>query len=452
MESYLTPIDDALNRIFSNKEAFNQFKLTIDIYYDSLMKEVFNPILVSNVNIVRDYIENATDEFTITVSMGMGDLGKIIQPNRKNLKIGLKYTMLTDNPSNQNPPTPEYIVYKAFLLGEYASVTVAQGAEANSKEALNMQGMLDVSFQLVSQDFERIKVIQRGCHARNENPNNITSVYIQKAIDSLANQPDNILKRSYIVPFNNQDRYENITVKLSTYLTDLPHTLQEKPGCYNADIGSYIQDDCWYVYPLYDTSRFNKEARTCTIYVLPKKKYPSFERTWLIDGSSISIAISGDTKFKDDGGANYANFGNGARYAKAEAFLDAGKSSGNKFTFSRNETCNEFVSGTAIDAINNAPWGENLLTGNLFKEKSRLARRNGGFTSLTWKNSLPEIITPGMPCRIVYYEEDQLKNIYGVILGASSHYVKPGGISSSTFVSLTSLIVFTNGQVTSIDG
>jgi hypothetical protein len=248
-----------------------------------------------------------------------------------------------------------------------------------------------------------------------------------------------------LVPVSNRDIKEQIVLTHGTKLVDVPDFLQKRVGVYSAGLGSYIQNKHWFVFPLYDTTQFQDRQNTLTIVVLPRRKYSEIERTYKKVGSSLTILMTGETGFKDDSGAQYLNEGNGARFSDASRLLDKSvTTAGNKATMSRARNNSEFLSDQRSDGINHVPIASSRITSNPFVIYSDLNRRNGGMFKGVWQNSDPKLILPGMAVRILYSDQDEMKEIYGVMQGAEHFSHKVGDLASKKFSNQSIVYVFVN--------
>jgi hypothetical protein len=214
---------------------------------------------------------------------------------------------------------------------------------------------------------------------------------------------------------------------------------------YNSGLGSYIQGNNWYIFSLYDTSRFHEAKKTLTVFVLPKKKFPEVERTYRIKGDSTVIITTTETDFRGDNDIQFVTQGAGVRFTEASKVMeDFGTSSGNKTTVERKKNNNEFMFVGREDGINFAPVTQDRVTSNPFQHYTDLAARRGGLFKMNWENSNPNLIFPGMMVRIVYLDHDVMKDAYGVVLAGIHRVVKVGEMNTIKHSCNSQLYVFTN--------
>jgi hypothetical protein len=117
---------------------------------------------------------------------------------------------------------------------------------------------------------------------------------------------------------NNENKSEHIIVRHGTRLFDLPiYAHKHLGGIYNAGIGCYYQSRYWFIYPLYDTTRFNKAKKTLVIVKVPTLRARAIERTYRNEGDTLYVIGTSNSEIDDDAGTNFSNKGNGVRFADA---------------------------------------------------------------------------------------------------------------------------------------
>lgn len=407
---------------------------------------LYNPITVHNVMIKRDYVLSYADEMMCTLSIPLGKYARKIYPNRNRLQITLLKMILQEGTTIIDPDAPvETERFSATLIEDGPAVAEIQGQETTDEASLDLVNILDVRFQLFNKATEKIRITQVGGIYRKTTVSDVMLSCITPLIKDL--KIDNVRNMAGVdlVPTNNPTKYEQIILPQGTKLIDVPGYLQNRFGVYSAGLGSYVQNRFWYIYPLYDTNRFNASKRTLTIFILPKKKYPELERTYRILGPAITVLCTSDSDFRGDNEISYANEGNGVRFADADrmlsGFIDV---KNNKATAKRRANINEFSAAMREDGVNYSPISGTRITSNPHQHYTELAARKGGVLRLTWENSNPSLIEPGMVTRIVYFDNNQLKEAYGNVLGCSTAVVKVGDFNTDKHSSNTQLVLFTN--------
>lgn len=410
---------------------------------------VYDPIEVVSVMVQRDYADNFADEMSITLKIPLGKYAYKIYPNRTKLNIALQRFSLDEQGNRITDAKVQTALYAAVLIEEGPAPVELQGTEAKSEEALDILRLLDVKFQIYDQAVERMRFVQLGSIYRKTDVESIIKGLLTNVAAALKGFNKEVaIKSVEMVPANNQVVKEQIILPQGVSVTDVAGYLQDRYGVYNADLGCYVQDRCWYVYPLFDTNRYAKATKTLTIYLLPPNKFPEVERSYRKQGDSIAILSNNKSDFQKDNDINYIIAGNGVRYVDAGIVMEGyATSEGNKTTINKADNANEFTSSKQGSGLTNAPVSDKKITANPFVEFSKLARRKGGIFKATWINSDPGSLIPGMNARMVYAIDDTLHEAYGVLIGGTHITVKVGGTGADKHATNSMLYFFANLNV-----
>lgn len=447
MEIESTPLFQEASRIMESGSTTANVSWKTRIHYGD--GQVLDPIWTVAVNNHRDYRTAFADIKTITVTMGLGDYARLIYPNRVGLEITLtKLPYLEQGSEIDVDADIETERYSAVLLDGPRSATIGQGSESNDIEALNLSQIIDVNFQIFDKALEQVRVMLCGGIYRNCDVENVIKTVLTNQATKTKVPGQKSIVGVDMVPADNKDIKGQVVLTHGTKLIDAPDFVQRRVGVYNSGLGSYIQNLNWFIYPLYDTTDFQRRKKTVTVLVLPKRKYASIERTFSLTGDSLIILATGETAFKDDSGTNYVNTGNGIRFADANTIMaDAAAVSGNKAIVVRNENNSEYVADEGVNGINHAALSSRRITANPFIELSHLAAKKGGLFKCNWQNSDSSLLIPGMAAKIIYADGEDVKQIYGIlhVVFHTSH--RSSGFGSDRFMNQSVLSFFVNGQV-----
>lgn len=409
------------------------------------------PMNLASVNFVRAYSDAFGDEITISTLFGRGAFAYKILPYRENLEITLKKVPTSENSDTSNADGDiQAERFSALLIGDFTSPSLGQGREAKDEFTLDLTGVEDVHFQLQDKACEQLRVLMTGGIGRKGTVQDLLTTLIARDTSNIKVNGDRALKGVDIIAADNKDVKEHIVITQGTRLVDLADYIQKRVGVYNSGIGSYIQNGYWYIYPLYDTTEFNRRVKTLTMLVVPENKLSNVERTFRTEADSTTILVTGKTSFRDDAGSNYQNFGNGVRFAQAGALMDANSNvTDNKVKLARGKNNGEFI--TDDSTLKYAPVASNRITANPFAVMSLQASKRGGMFRGIWHNADHSLIYPGMVTKVVYSEDDEMKDVYGIVQAVTMVSHKPGGLTSPKFVNQCVVDVFVNNQLKPLD-
>jgi len=439
MELIYTPLYQEVLDVLSNCPKQSQYYDDITFLLDNTGNNTYTPLSLDSITIRRDYINNFSDEISATCKIPLGQYAFNIYPNRVQLRAVLTRYQLKSDGSVDQEVAPTAQTYLAVLVEDRAAITQFQGQEAKSIEALDLVDILSVKFQLFDLGMMKLRTIQIAGIYRDMTCEQI----VRSAVCQYASEVD--IESFDIEQSDNQATRVQTLIPTNTRLVDLPGYLQKKYGVYNADLGTYIQNNNWYIFPIYDTTKFQNSKRTLTIYIIPPNKYPESESTYREYQDSIVIIATSKVDFRGDNDINYIIDGNGARYVDENRVLaDYSRVEDNKVTVERALNTNEYIANPRGDGLTQAFVTDKIFSANPYAQFSELARRKGGILKVTWENSLPSLLTPGMNVRIVYFDKGELQEAYGTLTKVSHIAFKAGDINSKKHVSNSQLVLFTN--------
>tara|TARA_B100000929_G_scaffold249264_2_gene208552 strand:- start:473 stop:1855 length:1383 start_codon:yes stop_codon:yes gene_type:complete len=394
-------------------------------------EETFQPLRMLSLDIERDYLNKYSDYMVLEVLLPAGAFSHDILPYKQELLVEITREPMGE--SHEEPDDSDVVVkqYRAVIHEEKDDIIGASSPQAQTRGAANLSELKQVKFQLFPLALERIRLHEVGGIYRKVIPGDAIRYILTYASNQLDLPDDDAIVGVDIVDWDNKNPHPHIVLPQGTKVQDVAAIIQDDwGGVYNTGIGCYLQDNLWYVWPEFNTKRFDEEERVLRLINLPPKRYPGIERTWRMDEYQLVVLSTGEVSHKDLSHHNRLNHGNASRYTHGDQiwanpnafgknFGEAGKD--NKFRIKRNDNNSEYV-GSQRPNYDVAPVSPSRITNNSFSEASRLAKRNGAFVTLTWEHSKPELIFPGMPARLMYLRQDEIEEVDGVVV-KTHHYV-----------------------------
>lgn len=239
---------------------------------------------------------------------------------------------------------------------------------------------------------------------------------------------------------------DQIIVDHQVRMTELPHYLQGKEGgIYNQDIGSFIQNQRWYIYPLYNVQRYTKTERRLSVFVADSLKLPTADCTYKWEGQTLKIISTGGTKTQDISVAGDISGGNGVHFQRATGFFEAPvvMDGDNRAVYNREQISADMIRHKREDGLTFAQVGTNPITDNIAREQSRISSRDGMLMVAKWERSDIRLLTPGMPVR-VYYDNGSVTTILeGTLIRAEEQWnTETPGLMQKLHVSAALLTFF----------
>lgn len=405
-------------------------------------------IKIISIDIKRDYEMNYTDEMILSVMLPFGKYAKRLYPERNNLEITIRCKPMLEMGGNEDTnKAPVLERYVAILMNQGNPLIEGDDSNIPSEDALDLSRLETVDFQLIPKSVDQMRMKSVGGVYRGTTTEDMVKTVVTRE-SQLLDLPKELLPEGVeMVPANNKSKRDHIVIPHGTKLVNLPPYVQEKcGGIYSSGLGFYYQDKHWYLFPLYNTERFEDSLAKVTIINVPGNKLGGIERTYRRDGDNVIILATGEAQFKDISDQQQLSQGNGVRFADASKFMDGFvQTKDNKTIAARGENVNEVMTVERASGHQNVHVSSSRISSNAFKEYSALAMRDGSLMNLLWENADPDLIFPGLPIKILYMEDDQIRELTGVVLKAHVYtHVKGQVMFSSTHHTNIALSVFVN--------
>lgn len=428
-----TPLWGEAERIMNGSVSRARARYKVTLLADG---EEVPVLMMVSIHTRRDYKLSYGDETMCKLLMGAGTFAHRIYPNRDKLEVIVQRIEITDkNAPDDGESDVQTELYTAVIASTIIGPTEAQGTEALSEEALNLNEIAEIEFQLFNKAVEQLRMITvGGIWRRVTVADAITAILTAEAMKiKIDNQ--RLLLGVNLIEAHNKKINEHIVLPHGLKVFDVPNYIQKRYGVYSTGLGAYIQHQHWWVYPLYDLTRFDKSADVLTVLVLPGHKYAEVERTYEKNGEALTILATGETGFQDDNGSRHLTVGNGVRFADSAKIADTPVAvAGNKARVSRTDNAGEFITHPRPNGVNNVPFLQERVTSNPYDAMTQLTARNGGVFKQVWENSDPSLIIPGMMARVVYYHEGEIWQLRAICLGAEHITHNVGHIGDSKHV------------------
>lgn len=410
--------------------------------------KVISPIKLLNIDRLRDFENNISAVIMVDVELLLGDFTYDVFPFQDGLEITLYGNPLLEAgaiPDENQSMTVERFI--AYLVSKDNPILNNSRRNPPTREVLNTTGTITATFQLVSKAVEQMRMRLYGNNFRDCTMEEVLRLVMSNESKKISVDKQFLPKGVDIVPLADTSKVRQICIKQGVPLADVPnylHLLQG--GIYSSGLGYFYEKDYWYIYPCFDTTRFQKSERTLTVICVPANKLPQVERTYLENGNSLTIIATGDIRHVDDSTKLQLNAGNGVMFADASKMADEmGVASDNKLIAARAKVANDFIAVPRDDGNNYVPVAKNVVTANPLIEFSKLAKREGGLFTLVWDNSFAELVYPGMSTKIIYLEEDDVKEMYGVLNKVHEYTELVGqGMTTNRHMTRSMVSIFTH--------
>lgn len=373
--------------------------------------------------VTRLYHSAYTDINFITVQLGRTTYNRFVLPNKNKMKLRL--TMTLRNPGQPVAPANAsyYRIFDAHLVDPENSALMPKSKLDNEAELTELSETVDISYQLTDPLMGEIRLAETGGIYEKADFKSVLKVLMgyglegRKTVSGLDSLQYEGCRGVDVIEPNNNKVYDYLPIPMGTRLVDLPKYLQNEFGVYSSGIGYYLQAGHWYIYPLLDFTRFKPTSRTLTVVIVPKDEMLGIEKTYMVRSQQLFVFCTGDVTVNDISEKTLNNEGSAISFSKASDLVDGFvKNSGNKSTPNKDTNVRKFsLEDRAIGLTNTKRMSK--FTDNPYKATSELAMGLGRQLNLTWENSDPRLLFPGMPVKVLYTQDGELKSVLGTLLG-----------------------------------
>lgn len=380
------------------------------------------------VSFLRDYLQHYAEDARIELMIPAGTFMYDIYPYRRDLKLRV-YRYPQQELVDQENTTQAVLVteYKAVLFDTNDPTVERNQMAASSKEGANMTTMSRYTFQLIDPVVEQLRLLQVGGTFRGQVPGELLRTLLTHYSQQLKFPADQKPLGVGMVEPNNKEIRQTLLIPHATPLVDqadgtygLAKFLQFKEGgIYNAGISAFYQGRYWYVFPPFDVSRYETAKRKLTIANISPKEMRQPERSYQVQGNNVYVLVTGNVKYDDRSEHDQLNSGNGLRWSNStKLFNNALQGEGNTAQAKRNGVMSEVVADQNPEKLAYAPMAANRVSSNSCAQLTPLAFKRGSFVQLNWENANLDILTPGMPARVLYEKDGQIQMLDGCLVAA----------------------------------
>lgn len=407
--------------------------------------EWIKPIRTDVISKQRDYLSGYADAIFLDVFMGCGDYAYVLEPNRDNFFVDVIRYPVADMGKGDVDEEIDVKRYRGMLLTKDDPGLSDARPHASNRDDLN-QEVMDVQIQLIEENVHQLRMVTVGRTYRKTVPMDAIRSLMTDASQLIDVSDEEAVTGVDIVDGYNETVREALIVPPMKLINLVSHIQNKEGGLYSTGAGCYLQRNKWYIFPLFDLNRIEREERTLTVLRVPPNRYTGSEKTWRLTEKQIIVIANNEIKVRDLGFNEQMSSGNAVRSTNAHNLLSFGDTADNRININRKQNLHEFKSHDLQgDGLTNTQWSNEGATGNPFKLYSKLASQGGQFVEVSWMHANTEYLYPGMPVRLYVASNDQLEEYHGTLLGANDRYVpgRPGPVPDY-YVNEARLLLFVN--------
>ena len=394
------------------------YKITVQLYVN---KKWLSPLRLDLYSVERDYEKSFADVRVISFMMLMGTYTYDLMPYRNDISVDVTYTPVGETgggqPSNLRAFTRRY---RGLLLDPSNPSLTTNVSNQGNRTALDNQPPKQVEMQLVEEYIYELQMITVGRRFRNMSPYQALLAVLTQTLDFVQGKDEKRVLGVNTTGKPNPAIHTQISIKHGTPIGRVPTILQEEEGgVFAAGLGCYLQDQYWYIYPLYATTHESKQNKLITVYCVPSDRYEGSEKTYRTTDNRLIILAGGDAKSLNINENNQVAGGNGVRFLDARKLLNGfAINNGNRLLVDKASNLFEMASKSITEGINNIQWSGKAISSNPFVHYSAIARLDGRVVVVEWRHGDVDLLHPGALVEYFAVSEGKIEKYKGVLLGA----------------------------------
>lgn len=443
-----TPFKREVDSVIANGEITPCYSFDIELLAGN---ERIKPFSIIGITTIDDFVDSYYPVIAVEMQASLyvkelllnnnGDITAVL----KRYEIGRNSTVTPDMLRN-----PVIKRYKAKLYTEESDYLSQENVAVNNEDFSRNKAMVSIKVQLVEAGFEELKNRYVGGTYYKTTGWKL----IRHLVDYHANLDNNdvasLIQGVDIAPGVSELIRDQVVIDQGTSLVEAMNVVnRETGGIYPTGFSYYIHNNVWHVFSPYALTRFKETNKSAIIVNLPKNKLPGLERTFLNSSTSITILSTREVNVKDKREARKFNFGLGLRFGDVSKLVGkASKVVNNKLLINASENVNDIIIADSKDGTNQLRFADNKLTAAKNLELSKLAPSRGVLMRISWENSNDTHIYPGMPVKVLYLKNNQVKSMTGSFIGKETiYYPIEQQYPAKKFGTLTYLEVFVSDEV-----
>ena len=400
------------------------------------------PLAYVESNREDNFIQNYCQSTTVVLRMTQKMFFDVVYANKDNLRIVRKKIPIGEVSDEPLPGMPiEVATFKAILL-------TIQDPEMQGRISIDdEQVMQDYTFTIIASAVDQLRTTRLGIIPRFSTMLD-TAVAMLTIYSQQLDLPDDesIFGVTY-EPTDIEEIPDQQLVEHNTPILDLVDYLQGScGGIYNQGCGLYYSNRNWFIYPLFNSKRYQKAEYPCDIVVCSPNLQPDIERTYTIKNKRLFIAGTAGMKQVNMEDIEFLNLGNGVRFILATEFFNKPVEVRDNKALTR---IDDIMANMSIkqrpSGIDFAPFSKTRVSDNVAQHMSAISVRKGQFLHIPWDNSDPDLLVPGQPCRVLYDANGKKYEVFGTILGCQTHQkLNQPGMTGVRYRTSSVLLVFVN--------
>lgn len=386
-----------------------------------------NTYYFNGLNNTRDYVNQYTDAMCLDLVLNNQEYQRLVVPNRNLLKIRLYKEPVAALSGNSIPGQIVSQEFIAMLYDNSSAIMESNTMMNTNSDVGNKASLVTVRFFLLNKTIENLRLRTMGPTIRETPPGEALRGILHQETLAAASVVSEMYRGFDLAPGHNPVMKKQIMIPHGTPIIGegglIRQVEEDVGGIYNSGFNYYYQKGYWYLYPPFNTERYNNPTnKTLTIINVPQDRYPSLERTYRETANQVIVISTGATVHQDNSGSAQKNDGNAVMYVDSnKIYNNFSKMVGEDLIVDAKTNVNKFGVTEANRTTSNKEvvMKNKGVSSQYYKEFSKLSLRLGMVIGCKWENADPDLIYPGMPVCFMFLDGEQPRQVYGSVIGVS---------------------------------
>lgn len=358
----------------------------------------------------RDFVNNYTDVVQIKAILGTREYYQDVLSNLDELEVYIhRKQMAESSPMFIQGGRADSKTYKAIIPNP---PTRGLGNNTGNERTIIEnpdQSATTIEIQLIEKDALDIKMVKWAGMLQETKPHEALAMMLSGGLEDYGIDTIQMVDPDVAVP-------RSIIIPQGTLIKNAAKYIQENYGLYNFGIGNYKFEKTWFVYPLYNSRRYDIEFYKMSVSIVDKQHVQvEVPRTYVVNNGNLIWYCASDLKVEQNNSITQLNHGtafsvNNPQDNRGPNLESIGV---NKFNVDGSKGLNTQSLLQRKDGLQNdirVPQN----TQNLAKYASAIYANNGYYVELQWRYANHELLYPGLPVKIMYIDNG-LKTVYGTL-------------------------------------
>jgi hypothetical protein len=419
-------------------------------------KKWITPLKMDLYSVDRDYEGGYADIRVLSFMMLLGAYTFDLLPFRNDIQVDVTYVPVGESGGGQSTGQRAFTRrFRGLLMDPTDPALSTNVSSQGTRDAMDNQMPQQVEIQLVEESVYDLQMRSVGGKYRNMTPYEVLMTVLTATQGYMDGKDEKRILGVNPVGTPNATKRTQIVLPHGTKIGKVPNILQnDEGGVFGAGLGCYLQDQYWYVFPLYDTAHASKQKKTVTIYAVPSDRYDGSEKTYRETDNRLIILASGDVQSLNISDNAQVQSGNGLRFLDATKLLNGfATNNGNRMLIDKATNLFEFAAKNITEGINNIQWSAKPISSNPFVHYSAMARLNGRIVTVQWRHGDGDLLDPGELVEFYAVAEGKIDKFKGVLLGTRENRVAAEpGMNVTRHAGIVDLKLFIENQPATAGG